>query len=252
MPTEWKNKIRKNGKLTISFNAEIFNSKVWSEVAKNAVYEFNNLMKKHHIGIQFCIINEGRPNIRVYLLDGKSTFEYDKKKYELLKKDGSVDDGSINLSGNALSGRAILKFPPSPIFEAFVYLPKSPHHNTPNGYEPVGDGVNLVIAVHEFIHCCGLHNEDHSKNDIFNGYPSMTYDKKGRPALKVSKEGKIAPPLFLEQETISKLRLLWPPINTTIDISKRDTSLSSHSGVLTKRAGMRGGTDPRAHSGKTE
>ena len=94
------------------------------------------------------------------------------------------NDLSVNVDGSGMHGHTQLAKTPNSqtnaqeVVKAFTYVPATPMINSgPAGRQVrrgAGDGIKLVIAVHELVHACGLSNSDHSPSndpDIFIGQP---------------------------------------------------------------------------------
>lgn len=206
MATRWIRSVRETGELTISLNSRLHNT-VWQTVIRRSVRGFNRLSQQNQIGVQLRIVNATDSNIVVDILDGSASID--------------VDQGithSISLSGNALQGHTTNLSRTSGLFKSYMFLPSNPQINTPDGQRAVGNGVKLVIAVHEFIHCCGLSNDEHSIDDIFTANPSVDYGRRpNQDVVEIQAHGRRrrAPPLFLESTTVSALRSLWPHRQST-------------------------------------
>lgn len=98
------------------------------------------------------------------------------------------------------------------IEKAFMFLPSQPMINTPSGQRPTGVGIMKIIALHELIHGCGLHNSDHSPNDVFNGYPSADAGRtaaQDRIQITVGGRYQFMPPVILSGATAVKISSLW-------------------------------------------
>jgi hypothetical protein len=223
MPTPWIDTIRRSGQLSVSFNSAISGS-VWSGVAQRAVREFNRLSRRHRLGVRLTVVSQGAANIIVNIANGSASFTVDGKSH------------SVSVPGKSLQGDTSLLSRSGALFKSYVFLPSGPQVNHPSGPRLVGDGVKLVIAVHEFIHCCGLDNSDHSSDDIFTGNPSVDYGptpNRDVVEIRAAKQRKrTAPPLFLRATTVSRVRRLWPTQR------KSKTRRKRHGSV--QRSGVRG------------
>jgi len=202
MSTQWEDSIRKSGQLSVSFNSQIQNS-VWGKVVKKSINEFNRLSRRHRLGVRLVKSTATNANVIVNLADGTASFSYDNTEH------------TISLPGGGLQGHTSLLSRSGKMFQSYVFLPSDPQINTPDGTRGVGNGVKLVIAVHEFIHCCGLSNAEHSRDDIFTGHPSVDMGSTpSKDVVVIHAKGKrrrrTAPPLFLRTTTVSRVRALWP------------------------------------------
>jgi hypothetical protein len=148
---------------------------------------------------------EGRADAHVSVTtgSGKIDFEYDGEK------------DSVTLIGTAMHGRTFLGQRNGEIEEAYIYLPPTPLVNTPTTTRPVGPAIMKLIAVHEFLHACGLLNADHNMNgeDLFQPGPSVDYGIKGaaHDRAKGQHAGKTVwmPPLFLAPTTARAVADNW-------------------------------------------
>jgi hypothetical protein len=219
MTTQWINSVQQTGELKVKFSSQLANSS-WNAVVRNAVREFNRLTQKHQLGVQLKIVSTEAFDVVVNIADGDVTFNIDK-----------TTSHRISLSGTALQGHTSNLSRSGKQFKSYIFLPNDPQVNTPNGQRSVGNKVKLVIAVHEFIHCCGLSNQEHSHNDIFNGYPTVDYgEKPNQDVLIIPSQGKrrTAPPTFIESTTVSRLRALWPHKKSSNNIGKMSGFVSRH------------------------
>jgi hypothetical protein len=238
MPTPWIDTIRRSGQLSVRFNSAISGS-AWSGVAQRAVREFNRLSRRHRLGVQLTVVRESAANIIVNTANGSASFTVDGESH------------TVSLAGNSLQGHTSNLSRSGALFRSYVFLPSGPQVNTPSGVRPVGDGVKLVIAVHEFIHCCGLSNSDHSSDDIFTGNPSVDYGATpNRDVVEIHaarQRRRTAPPLFLRATTVSRVRRLWTTQRRSKARRKRHGSVqrSGVRGAVANRSGEVLGGDRR-------
>lgn len=239
MSTPWIDTIRTTGQLSVKFNAAISSSAVWRGVAQRAVREFNRLSRRHRLGVRLTVVSDSAANITVNAADGSASFTVGRATH------------TVSLAGNGLHGHTANLSRSGALFRSYVFLPSGPQVNTPGGRRPVGDGVKLVIAVHEFIHCCGLDNSDHSSDDIFTGHPSVDYGATpSRDVVEIHaarQPRRTAPPLFLRATTVSRVRGLWPTQRRSKARRKRHGSLqrSGVRGAVANRSGEVLGGDRR-------
>ena len=200
MRTPWIETVRSSGQLSVCFTTAVTGS-VWAGVMRNAVRGFNHLSRQHRLGVQLATVSRATANIIVNIADGSASFSIGSQSH------------TISLPGNALQGHTSNLSRSGALFQSYVFLPSGPQVNTPRGPRAVGDGVRLVIAVHEFIHCCGLDNSEHSSDDIFTGFPSVDYGSTpSRDVVVIQAAGqsrRTSPPLFLGETTVSRVRRLW-------------------------------------------
>jgi hypothetical protein len=188
--TPWDDAI-KNGKVLTVFADANITSGVWSKIFPSAISEFNRLSQANSLGVT--------------LQQGASPPD-----------PSGVGGADVRVSaggGSSLSGDTKLAITvlgaTQRIGKAFITVPGTPKINTPTSNRDVGDGVKLVIMVHEFVHACGLTNADHSPDDLFFGFPQARVGK--TPAddkIEVS-GGKLLPPLFLSGKTVSVIQNNW-------------------------------------------
>jgi len=106
--------------------------------------------------------------------------------------------------------------------KAFVYVPSTPTINAlrPAGGQfkqdlrEVGDGVKMCIAIHEFIHACGLSNDDHSPvtdPDMFIAQPQpRAGPTPSQDKLELRLQPLVtAPPIALTARTAGLIRGIW-------------------------------------------
>ena len=117
------------------------------------------------------------------------------------------------MNGRALQGSTrLISRPNGPIEKAFMFLPSQPMINTPRGQRATGGGVMKVIAFHELIHGCGLHNNDHTPDDVFNGFPSADPGRtaaQDRIQITVNGQYRFMPPILFSAITAGKIGPLW-------------------------------------------
>jgi hypothetical protein len=98
------------------------------------------------------------------------------------------------------------------IEKAAVFLPSQPQVNTPNGLRAVGPNVMKLIAIHELVHACGLTNNEHSPNDLFQANPQVDHgDMAAGDKVTIQAGGKVSwmPPFVLSGPTANHIRRLW-------------------------------------------
>lgn len=202
MAMQWVKKINQAGELSYHLDPSLKGS--WPVAVKDAVKEFNGLSRQHKLGVLFAPTDEapserGGAAINIATGNGKVEFSYGGKH-------------STSINGTGLQGLTQLVSVNDSIEKAFMFLPAMPMVNTPKGRRPIGVGVMKAIAVHELIHACGLHNSDHTEDDIFNGYPSVDYGHTpAQDRLQIRSKGRyrFMPPLLFSAATAAKIRRLW-------------------------------------------
>lgn len=197
MPIPWTDSIKRGGVLHVHAASSIGHG-AWRAVFNQAIREFNRLSGAKALGVTLQTARHAS--------DAEVIVEAQSRSI-----DQTYDGARIqhSFSGTTLHGYTAQASREGHIEKAFVFLPSTPQVNTPRGLREVGAGVKLVIAVHEFVHACGLSNGDHSTDDLFMGYP--TVDAGSRPEqdrVRVT-YSVIMPPLVLATGTVSKIRQIW-------------------------------------------
>ena len=108
--------------------------------------------------------------------------------------------------------RAFIFVPETPMIEASVRVGKDDFKHLKRG---AGSGVRKYIAVHEFIHACGLDDEEHSfegpNGDVFIGVPNASagnFDKPNDDKIILRDAHPIhvsAPPSFILSQRVADL-----------------------------------------------
>lgn len=202
MPTPWTDTIRQSHQLTYFLNSV---AGPWLGAVQDAVREFNALSRRYQLGVTYVETGDaptdtGGASIGIATASGTATFAY-------------AGSHRTTVNGTGLTGSTLLiSTPGGPIEKAFMFLPSRPLINTPRGQRAAGAGVMKVIAFHELIHGCGLHNRDHTPDDVFNGFP--TADGGSRPSqdrieIMVRGQYRFMPPILLSATTVGKIVPLW-------------------------------------------
>jgi len=206
MATPWEDPIKASKSLSI-FAGTSVSGGAWGQVFSDAIAQFNRLSLANSLGITFRQANTapdpsgvGGADVQFEAASGTVTF---------------VSFGqqiSVAASGTALNGdtkQVMTVFGVTKrIAKAYIVVPATPQVNA-NPTRGVGDGVKLVIAVHELIHACGLANADHSPDDLFNGYPQVRAGSKPQDDKLEVNGPKTLPPLFLASKTIAAIQNNW-------------------------------------------
>lgn len=175
----WMQSVRNTGQLTV--HNGVARGK-WSGVFKPAITTFNSIVKA---GVKLVETNdENAANIVTQLSDGKSQFTYD----------GNIATAQFNATMAA--GITLIFSRDGAVEKAAVFLPREPKESHAN--------VLLFIAVHEFIHACGLDDDEHAGDGVFMTSPNIQGGK-----LWAQKGSKKMPPLFLAPKTVTKLQSIW-------------------------------------------
>jgi hypothetical protein len=202
MATPWLDSIKRTHQLTYFLNSL---TGLWPSAVQDAVREFNGLSRQHNLGVTYvqtrtAPTDTGGANLSIATGNGTVTFSYS-------------GNHSTTIDGRALQGSTLLiSRPDGPIEKAFMFLPNQPTINTPRGMRPTGAGVMKVIALHELIHGCGLHNSDHTPEDVFNGFPSADSGPtaaRDRIQITVGGQYRFMPPIIFSAATARKISQLW-------------------------------------------
>jgi hypothetical protein len=171
MPTPWENPIRAGRQLTIAPGSGLAGSG-WAAVLPRAITEFNRLSTADTLGVTFVAsttrpdpAGPGGASVQFDIGNGAVTFTSFGTPF------------SLTVDGNGLIGHTqVVKTVfgnVQRIAKAFIFVPATPRSGGPTG-RVIGDPAKLVMAVHEFIHACGLNNSEHSGTGLFNGFPSLS------------------------------------------------------------------------------
>jgi hypothetical protein len=202
MPNSWIDSVKQTHQLTFYLNAV---TGQWLTAVQDAVREFNAVSAQHSLGVTYVQTDQGPTdtggaNISIATANGPVTFNYS----------GSHQ---TTVDGRALHGSTLLiSRPNGPIEKAFMFLPNRPMINTPRGQRPTGVGVMKIIAFHELVHGCGLHNNDHTPDDVFNGFPSAdpgSTAAQDRIQCTVNGQYRFMPPILFSAVTAGKIGRLW-------------------------------------------
>jgi hypothetical protein len=206
MAIAWVESVRDTGELTV-FTGKSISNTPWANVLPAAVKEFNVFNKSFGLGISLRTVSDpptdtGGANVKIEAASGSISAAW------------SGSSKAENFNGKSLHGRTFqFHYENSGLEKAFVFLPLEPHINTPKGQRLVGTGVMRLIAVHEFVHACGLEDSDHVAGGLFEGNPSVDYGKTADLDRVIASAGgttRKMPPLVLGEKTIERIKLLWP------------------------------------------
>lgn len=222
----WLVAIKETRRLTIGFDASL-GTAGWERVFTNAITEFNTLSTRLRLGVSFVRAEDpGRANVEARASRGDFEFEYPPQiPKKTIRFDGTSAHGLCKPLLTLVSERG--RAEQFKLMKAFIYVPASPLTDRNAKSRVVGDPVKLVIAVHEMIHACGLvDDKEHSVDDIFS-WPQLrvgaqaSEDRLGTKGAAITFPGKPGepprhgystaemPPLFLKDETATKVRNLW-------------------------------------------
>jgi hypothetical protein len=202
MPNPWIDSIRQTHQLTYYLSGV---TGQWLTAVQQAVREFNAVSAQRNLGVTYVQSDQAPTDtagadISIATANGSVTFNY-------------AGSHQTTVNGRALQGSTLLiSRPNGPIEKAFMFLPSQPMINTPRGQRATGGGVMKVIAFHELIHGCGLHNSDHTSEDVFNGFPSADPGRSAaqdRIQITVNGQYRFMPPILFSAITAGKISPLW-------------------------------------------
>lgn len=202
MGTPWQDPIRSGKRLTV-FPGSSVTGGAWTGVFASALKEFNLLS----VGVTLSQSAtppdpSGVGGADVQVEAGSGSVKFSTFGQQIL----------VPVSGNGLEGstqQVKLAFGAvQRIAKAFIVVPATPQINA-NPPRGVGDGVKLVILVHELIHACGLSNSDHNPDDLFSGFPQAREGKTPQDDKIEVNQQKRLPPLFLMAKTSGLIKALW-------------------------------------------
>lgn len=219
MPTPWMPAV-KSAKLLTVYPTPAVTQGTWGPVFTQAMQEFNRISSAMQIGVTLVLSNTppdengfGGANVNFDL--GSGTV-----KYKVLG-----NDFELNVDGSGMHGHTQLAKSPNSqnaleVVKAFTYVPATPMIYAGGAGRQVrrgvGDGVKLVIAVHELVHACGLSNGDHSPGDqpdIFIAQPQPVdgaTPQDDKLLLRITRPNNIfAPPNFLTGRTAALIANNW-------------------------------------------
>ena len=196
MSTRWIEPVRSSGTLKVHAKSTMVGD--WARVLQEAMTELNALSSSGNFGVSLVSErDEAQANVVASTVDGTVSTDFDGTTYQ------------TNLAGNAPQGHTRLYQRGGRVEKAHVFLPVTPGaFPRIRGY---GRPVRLVIAFHELIHCCGLHNSDHG-HLAFVARPSATRGSTAaEDRLTVMHNGEYVhmPPLVITDATGRLIRDNW-------------------------------------------
>ncbi len=189
----WIESVKTNKKLLV-FNGA---TGKWVSVFAPALQSFNKL----HLGLKAVQTKDkDTANVVVLTSTGTANFTYDKT------------EKSATFDGNKLHGYTMLFHREGLLEKAVVFLPSDPkimagfiHGKTV--YENVNPNQMRVVAVHELIHACGLDNDEHDDDGVFQKGLVPMGNQIG--SMMAKKGSKLMPPIYLSGVTKSKILQNW-------------------------------------------
>jgi hypothetical protein len=236
--TPWEDPIKARKVLTVYPTAKITGE--WERTFRAAIAKFNELSDQNQLGVKLeSPANVTPPNpkgpggaeVQFDLGNGRLEFAAEGQKFVAKNSAGN----ELNFSPFETHGyTGIVKVVGASgprIVRAFVFMPETPkvqaflkYGKGPNDYRmadrPVGSGVRLFIAVHEFIHVCGLDNGEHNQQgpdaDVFTYGPSVSAGAFDRPEedkillhLAHPRPNVFAPPITIKKKVADLIRNNW-------------------------------------------
>lgn len=174
----------------------------WNELFVWGIDEINRIFREARVTVSFArSSSQDSANVIVGVSGGSASFNWAGQPYR------------IEMNPNRLHGKTF-KPPPGdgPVAKAFVFLPAEPQMILPRSSRPTGVHVRRLILLHEFVHCTGLSDTDHSVDDIFNGYPDHQIGDTpdGDRVGFMGHDGPVTfPPYFLSASTAAKIQRIW-------------------------------------------
>ena len=220
MAAPWISKVKASGKLAV-FVSDAVKRGAWANAFTQAFAEFNRLAAGGKFGVTLTLASSppdpdglGGADVNFDLGDGRTTFKAMGQEF------------SVNVLGSQMHGHTqVVGFGDgngkvTEVIKSFVFVPAAPTINSgPAGNQivrPVGDAIRTFIAVHEFIHCAGLSNSDHSPGnvpDVFLGQPQPVSGAKpqdDKMLLFLGNPNIFAPPITVSSRTTGVIQGLWP------------------------------------------
>lgn len=192
----------------------------WGPIFTQAIQEFNRISTAMQIGITL-VVSSTPPDANGF---GGANVNFDigsgTMNYTVLG-----NDLTLNVVGDGMHGHTQLAKSPNSqgvleVVKAYTYVPATPMIYAGGAGRQVrrgvGDGIKLVIAVHELVHACGLSNADHSPGnepDIFIAQPQPVDGARPQDdklLLRITRPNNIfAPPNFLTGRTAALIANNW-------------------------------------------
>jgi hypothetical protein len=205
MANKWNDKVKRTKRLLVYADQSI-KSGVWASQFAASIREFNQLSKQHNLGVTLeasdsaPVPGRGGADVSIATANGQLKFEYDG-----VRQQHAFD-------GTSMHGKTKQILRDDGMEKAYVFVPAQPMILTPNGRRPVGPGVMKLIAVHEFVHACGLVDAEHTMEDLFQASPQVDYHSDPSRDRVMGKRGDQTvwmPPLFLSSTTARRIKEVW-------------------------------------------
>jgi hypothetical protein len=192
----------------------------WASVFTNAMQEFNRLSATMQLGVTLTLSTTPPETNGLGGADVNFDVGSGDVRFTVLG-----NEFSLNVIGDGMHGHTqVISWRSDKgvkeVIKAFTFVPSTPMINAgPAGQQirrEVGDGVKLVIAVHELVHACGLANADHSPEiipDIFIAQPQPSAGKTPQDdKLRIRLDppnNLFAPPIILTARTAGLIQSNW-------------------------------------------
>jgi hypothetical protein len=196
----WNNTIKQSGKLNVYLGSL---AGKWAHVFREVLHEFNVLSSAHKLGVK--VVESKRPP------EDESGAEVGVQAVaSTIKVAWGGESKSEDFDGNRLHGRTLLFSREQQLERAFIFVPGTPQVSLPGGFRAAGPGIMKVIGVHELFHACGLENDDHTRDDLFQGTPRVNAgDTAAGDKILIGVGPKSMPPLYLSGATAKSIKDLW-------------------------------------------
>lgn len=206
MATPWEDPIKASKSLSIFAGSSVTGG-AWAKVFTDAIAQFNSLSAANSLGVTFTQASSAPDPSGVGGADVQFEAASGTVSFMSFGQQISVTTDGKSLRGDTKQVKTVFGNTVR-IAKAFIVVPATPQVDA-LPVRGVGDGVKLVIAVHELIHALGLSNADHSPDDLFHGSPQPRAGAKPEDdKLEVNGPRRL-PPLFLASKTIAAIQTNW-------------------------------------------
>jgi hypothetical protein len=234
MVKPWIDTVKKGKVLTVFPTAKVTGE--WERAFRGAIAQFNTLSTQHTLGVTLDSPKNSKPpdpkgsggaDVQFDLGNGLIEYEALGQKFKATDDNGNP----ISFSPFALHGLTQTLSRGGIIEKVFVFVPETPQvsalmkaSNKPDDFKSVpraaGIGIRIFIAVHEFIHACGLSNAEHNQQgsnaDVFAtgitedaGAFDKPQDDRLLLHLAAPKPNVFSPPIFLKKRVADLIRDNW-------------------------------------------
>ena len=183
----WHKNIVKRKSLTVTMGKG-FDGSSWERVLQPAMDVMNKQMKAAGIDVVF---SKADLPINAHII--------------MDTKPGNSAHGEAEILPYKLGGKNYIE-------KVTIKVPATPRIDENDAKSrQVGDGVKLYILCHEFVHCFGLENGNHTGGDVFSEAVQMMVGK--TPAddkVQFDASSPAMPPVIFSAATITKIQEAWP------------------------------------------